>query len=166
MDTISSTIWQRRGSCIVFDRESLGTFIAGGALVSLQEALGWMKGLPSMPPVPGHSILISGLETMIEILSPADAEEFLIHRIRPLLITLQSSWPAFGVVFGFSSHEKAFEETSLEESVLFRRRDRKTVRLSDGLWDGTATVNMKLVIRQGDKPGEEILVGYHVARIS
>ncbi|WP_413894508.1 hypothetical protein, partial [Candidatus Skiveiella danica] len=59
-----------------------------------------------------------------------------------------------------------FEETSLEEEVLFRRRDRKQVRLSEGLWDGSATVNMKRVVREGDQPGEEVIVGYYVARIS
>lgn len=166
MDKVSNTTWQRKGSSIVFDQKSLGPFIADGSVVSLRQALAWAKGIPANPPVPGRTILISGLETVIETMNPLEAEDFLTHRIRPLLISLQNRWTDCGMVFGFSSHPKAFEETSLAEEVLFRRRDRKTVRLSEGLWDGSASVNMKLIVREGDRPGEEVIVGYYVARIS
>jgi hypothetical protein len=86
--------------------------------------------------------------------------------MRPLLVELQNRWTECGVVFGFSSHEKAFEETPLEEEVLFRRRDRKTVKLSESLWDGSASMNMKRIIREGEVPEAETVVGYYVARIS
>ncbi len=166
MDTITNTVWQRKGSSVIFDQKSLGPFISNGAVISLRQALSWAKGLPSVPPAPGRTILISGLETVIETMEPQAAEDFLCHRIRPLLIYLQNSWTDYGIVFGFTSHPKTFEETSLEEEVLFRRRDSKQVRLSEGLWDGSATVNMKRVLREGDRPGDEVIVGYYVARIS
>ena len=166
MDTISTTVWQRRGSCIVFDQKSLGPFITTNSLISLRQALSWSKGIPSNPPVPGRTILVSGLETVIETLGAADVEDYLIHRIRPLLISLQNRWTDYGVVFGFSAHPRAFEETSLDEEVVFRRRDRNPVRLSEGLWDGSATVNMRRVVREGERQGEEVIVGYYVARIS
>jgi len=166
MEGISSSVWQRKGSCIVFDRKSLGGLISAGAVISLREALSWTNGIPPVPPIAGRTILVSGLETVLETMEPRDAEDFLTRRIRPLLISLQNQWADFGVVFGFSSHAKAFEETSLEEEVLFRRRDRKIVQLSKGLWDGSAALNMKRLFREGDKPGEEIIIGYYVARIS
>lgn len=166
MDTITNTVWQRRGSCVIFDQKSLGAFISNGAVISLRRALSWSGGLPDNPPVPGRTILVSGLETVIETMEPAEAENFLTRRIRPILIHLQNRWTDCGVVFGFASHRKSFEETTLEEEVLFRRRDRKTVRMSEGLWDGSAAVNMKRVVREGDQPGEEVIVGYYVARIS
>jgi hypothetical protein len=31
---------------------------------------------------------------------------------------------------------------------------------------GSATVNMKRVVREGDQPGEEVIIGHYVARIS
>ena len=166
MDTISSTVWQRKGSSIVFDQRSLGPFISAGTVVSLREALGWARGIPAVPPIPGRTMLISGLETVIETMEPQEAEEFLTRRIRSLLISLQNRWTDCGVVFGFSSHPKAFEETPMKEEVLFRRRGRETVRLSEALWDGSATLNMKRVVREGDREGEEVVIGYYVARIS
>jgi len=168
MDTISSTLWQRQGFCIAFDGKSLGPFIAQGALVSLREALAWMRGFPDTPPVPaGRAILICGLETVLETLPLNETEDFLARRIRPLLLEVQNRWTgAYSLIFGFSSHERAFEETSLEEAVLFLRRDRKIVRLSEGLWGSSTTADMKRVTREGDKQGEAITVGYYVARIS
>jgi hypothetical protein len=159
MDSISTDVWKRRGSSIVFHQESLGPLIADDALISLRQVLGWIGSVPSVPP-------ISGLETVIETMAPQEAEEFLSTRMRPLLVELQNRWTECGVVFGFSSHEKAFEETPLEEEVLFRRRDRKTVKLSESLWDGSASMNMKRIIREGEVPEAETVVGYYVARIS
>lgn len=166
MESISNSVWQRRGSAVVFDQKSLTPFITAGAVISLRQAMSWSKGLPSIPPVAGRTLLIAGLETMIETLESPEAEDFLARRIWPLLIRLQSQWTDCGVVFGFSAHPKAFEETARDEAVRFRRRDRKEVQLSEGLWDGSATMNMRRVVRDGDKPGEEIIVGYYVARIS
>lgn len=166
METISNTVWQRKGSSIVFDQKSLGPFIADDSVISLRQMLSWKTGLPTNPPVPGKTILISGLETMIETMEAPEAEEFLTRRIRPLLIELQNRWSSCGIVFGFSAHHNAFQETALEEEVLFQRRDQNKIRLSEGLWDGSATINMKRIVREGDKPDSEIMVGYYVARIS
>ena len=166
METISNTVWQRKGSCIVFDQKSLGPFIADGSVISLRQMLSWTKGLPANPPVPGKTILVSGLETIVETMAPQEAEEFLLHRVRPVLIDIRDRWPDCGVVFGFSAHRNAFKETSLDEEVLFHRRDKTQIHLSEGLWDGSATINMKRIVREGDKPETEITIGYYVARIS
>jgi len=93
-----------------------------------------------------------------------EVEDFLARRIRPLLIELQSRWTDCGIVFGFSSHEKAFEEVSLDEEVHFNH-DKKSIRLSEGIWDGT-TMSMKRITREDRQSGKEITVGYYVARIS
>jgi hypothetical protein len=167
MDTISNTAWQRKGSSIVFDQLSLSPFIADGSVVSLRQMLSWKNALPSHPVVPGKTILISGLETIIETMATQEAEEFLSSRIRPLLKDLQNTpWRDYGLVFGFSAHCNAFKETPLAEEVLFHRRDQKEIRLSEGLWDGSATLYMKRIVRDGDKPNSEIIAGYYVDRIS
>ena len=166
MDSISNNVWQRRGSSVIFDQEYLSGYISDGSVVSLRQALAWSTGPPTNPPVPGRTIVIAGLDTVLETMSPQEAEDFLSKRIRPLLIRLQNHWTDCGVVFGLTSHPKSFAETPMEEEVLFRRRDRTQLHLSEGLWDGSAAVNMRRIIREGRKAGEEITVGYYVARIS
>jgi hypothetical protein len=90
MESISNNVWQRRGSSVIFDKTSLGPFIKEGAVVSLRQALSWAHGIPANPPVPGRTIVISGLETIIETMEPPEAEDFPIRRARPLLINLQN----------------------------------------------------------------------------
>ncbi len=166
METISNTVWQRKGSCIIFDQKSLGPFIANDSVISLRQMLSWTKGLPENPPVPGKTILISGLETIVETMETQKVDELLSRQVRPILLDIRDRWPNFGIVFGFSSHKNTFRETALEEELVFHRRDKQQVRLSDGLWDGNATISMKRIVREGDKPGSDITIGYYVARIS
>ncbi|MBU1698498.1 MAG: hypothetical protein KKD21_15895, partial [Proteobacteria bacterium] len=71
-----------------------------------------------------------------------------------------------GIVFGFSSHPNKFEESPMQEEVFFKRGVKMKVRLSDGLWDGSATVNMKRIADPDRRPGQEVVIGYYVARIS
>jgi hypothetical protein len=166
METISNSVWQRKGSSIVFDQISLGPFIEKGSIISLRQLMSWAAGLPANSPVSGKTILVAGLETVVETMAYPDVDNFLARRIRPIIIDIQSRWSTCGVLFGFSAHPKAFGETSLEEEVLFHRRDKQSVRLSEGLWDGTAATSMKRIVREGDRPASEITVGYYVARIS
>ncbi len=166
MDTISNTVWQRKGSCLIFNKTTLTPFLKQGCIVSLRQALSWIKSFPSDPPVKGKTILVCGLETMVETLPPDEIDDFLTGHIRPLLITLQNRWPACGIVFGFSSHPNTFKESQMREEVLFKRRDRVKVSLSEGIWGPGTALNMKRISDPEQKPGKEVVVGYYVARIS
>ena len=164
MRDMSSSAWLRRGSSIVFDRHTLGPIIGGGALVSLREALGWMGSWPVDPPGSGQTVLVGGIETFLDVLEPAEAQEFLKNRVKPFVQEFQARWDQRGLVFGFGTHEKSFKVTASEEEVLFVRRDGERVRLSYSLWDGSATMNVTRLVR--DEQGKKITVGYYVARIS
>ena len=166
MDIISTTVWQRRGSSIVFDQNSLGQFIADGSVISLRQMISWKNSPPADPPVPGKTILISGLETVMETMGTQEAEAFLSHRIRPLISDLQNRWHDCGIVFGFTANRHAFSETPRKEDVRFHRRDKEQIHLSEVLWGGSAVTGMKRLVRsEGEKPEPEI-IGYYVARIS
>lgn len=164
MRDMSASTWLRRGSSIVFDRFSLGPLIDEGTLVSLREALAWMNVWPDEPPGKGQTVVVCGIETILDVLEPAAAEEFLSNRLKPFVQEFQAYWDQRGLVFGFGTHEKSFELTATDEEVLFICRDGRRVRLSHSLWDGSATMNMARLIR--DDLGRHITVGYFVARIS
>jgi len=164
MREMSSSAWLRRGSSIVFDRFTLGPLISGGALVSMREALRWMDAWPAEPPGNDQTVLVCGIETFLDVLVPAAAQVFLKNRVKPFVQEFQARWDQRGLVFGFGTHERSFDLTASDEEVLFIRRDGERVRLSDSLWDGSATMNVARLIR--DDPGKSITIGYYVARIS
>jgi hypothetical protein len=148
----------------VFDRYTLSPLIGGGTLVSLREALGWMKAWPSEPPGSVQTVLVGGIETFLDVLEPLEAQEFLKNRVNPFIQEFQARWDQRGLVFGFGTHERSFEVTASDEEVLFVRRNGERVRLSYSLWDGSATMNVTRLVR--NEQGKKITVGYYVARIS
>ena len=164
MRDMSSSAWLRRGSSIVFDRFTLGPLIGEGALVSMREALRWMNAWPAEPPGNGRTVLVGGLETLLDVLDPLAAMDFLKKRLNPFVQEFQARWDQRGLVFGFGTHERSFELTASDEEVLFIRRDGERVRLSYSLWNGSATMNLARLIR--DEQGKSKTVGYYVARIS
>jgi len=166
MREMSSSAWLRRGSSIVFDKHSLGPLITDSCLVSLREALSWMRSWPAQPPSDRQTVLIGGLETCLEVLSPKDAEAFLRSRIKPFILEFQWRWDQRGLVFGFGKPAEAFVVTPSDEEVLFIRQDQQRVRLSYSLWDGSATMNVTRLFRIDGQTGRQITIGYHVPRVS
>ena len=166
MREMSANSWLRRGSSIVFDKTSLGPLRSGGSMISLREALSWMRSWPSGPPGNQATVLVSGLETCVEVFSPWDAEDFLRTRIKPFVQEFQGRWDQHGLIFGFGVSEKSFVVTPSDEEVLFLRRDRKKVRLSYALWDGSSTLNVARLLRDEGQETKPITIGYHVPRIS
>jgi hypothetical protein len=162
MREMSSSAWLRRGSSIVFDKQSLGLLISNGSLVPLRQALAWINGWPQYPPSGGETVLVGGLETCLEVLSTEEAEKFLWERIKPLILTIQDRWDQTGLVFGFGTSPHSFEVTNTDEEIVFLRRGGERVRLSQFLWDGTSTLNVTRLTR----PAGSEAIGYYVPRIS
>lgn len=166
MREMSSSAWLRRGSSIVFDKQSLGPLISSGSLISIREALSWMKAWPTEPPSGSRTVLVGGLETCLEVLTSQDAERFLREPVKAFILQFQERWDQVGLVFGFGTSPSSFEVTSAEEEIIFRRRGGERVRLSYFMWDGSSTLNLTRLVRDGDQPGKQVTVGYHVLRIS
>jgi hypothetical protein len=164
MNKITSDGWLYRGSSVIFNHAVLNSLVS--SQVSLRKALSWHNNLPDNPPFHTKTILVTGLEAVLETIDVTDADDFLVKRIQPLLRYIQRNWTDIGIVLGFANPPGAFELTAQEEYVLFRRREGKKVNLSNGLWDGSAPQNMLQIMSepQGSSGGD--LIGYHVSRIS
>ena len=158
MRELNNDSWKRRGSSVIFHHPTLNSVIT--SQVSLRQALSWLTNLPPEPPVDSKTILITGLETILELLEPTEAEDFLLKRIQPLLRHLQNRWDSIGILLGFNNSSKAFDISIHDESLNFLRRDRTSINLSNGLWDGSAPSNMLEILENGEQ------IGYHVSRIS
>jgi hypothetical protein len=168
MEKISSDIWLYRGSTVLFNHAYLGNLLNKGIpQISLRQALSWHKALPDKPPDFARTVLITGLETIMETTKDSEsADDFLSHRVQPLLRLIQRHWTDTGIVLTFTNPAAAFEVTLQDEFLLFHRRDRVTINLSNGLWDGSAPTNMRQIVT-GDTPNKkEEIVGYYVSRIS
>ncbi len=157
--------WKRQGSTILFNTEEIQKLLNANAMISLRTFLSWDKNIPENAPVSGQTVLICGLETVLDTLSENEAQDFLSRKIKPLVKKLQNEWTNTGLVFGFSQGAQVFKETNgLEEEVLFLRKDNTQVRISEWLWGGTAAQNMHRIEKRADN--QKTTAGYYVAHIS
>jgi hypothetical protein len=123
-----------------------------------------MNSWPTEPSGTCQTVLVCGIETFLDVMEPAESQNFLKSRVKPFVQEFQARWDQRGLVFGFGAHERSFDVTFVDEEVLFIRRDGERVRLSYSLWDGSATMNVARMIR--DEQGNSITIGYHVQFIS
>ena len=165
MREMSATTWRRRGSSVVFDKHLLGPLIDGGCLVSLRAALGWLSEWPGQPPGDGDTVLVGGLETCLELMPPAEGEEFLRQRVKSLIQEFQSRWDQRGLVFGFGCSPKRFRLDAYE-NVLFTIPGGGEVRLSAGLWNGAAQQDMYQLLVTDAGTNQQVVGGYYVRRLS
>lgn len=168
MKDMDATTWKRRGSSIIWSPELLGPLITDGSAVPLRTVLGWMaNGFPEDTPDGGSTVLIGGLQTVLELFdSNSDAYEWLRANILPLLRATQAHWPRVGFVFGMAGPRSLFHLNEGDDLVYFGRgKDRsRNVRITLGMWNGAATgAGAFRLMTPG--PKKEV-GGYHVNHIS
>lgn len=74
MQEMTSSSWKRRGSSFVWSPELLGSLITEGEAVPLRTVLAWLKDdFPSAPPGDRQTILVGGLQTVLEAMPDPDA---------------------------------------------------------------------------------------------
>lgn len=161
MREMSGTAWRGRGSSIVFDKRMLGPLLASCPVVSLRQALSWMSHWPSPAPPSGSTVVVGGLDTILETLPPAEAEAFVRRRIRALINEFQQQWDQCGLVFGMLVPTQRFKVT-VQGEVLFVTRDHDEIRLSATVWNGSATDDLFELVVNDAATGQQVRGGFHV----
>ena len=164
MKELSADSWKRQGSSVIWDKDTLQSLLPVASLVSLRTFLTWHDAWPAQLPRNSRTILVGGLQTCLELLSPADGEAFLSNRVQALISRQQARMDQFGIVFAFhNASHRTFEVTQRDEEVSYKRAGQSLMPLSVPLWGRGSSTGILLVLRSG-QPREAI--GHHVRRIS
>ena len=166
MNTLSTASWKRRGSTVLCGTIEIRELLDRHTMVSLREFLAWGDEIPDDPPGDGSTILVCGLDTVLDTLPAKEAEAFLRSKVRPVIKQVNNFWTETGIVFGFAERPELKETVGREEEVLLVRSDGQTIHLSEGLWDGTAALNMYRIETSFIDEKQKVRIGYHVQRIS
>ena len=167
MQEMTAQSWKRRGCSIVWSPELLGALITDTEATPLRTALEWQQhGLPESPPGGGKTVLVGGLQTVLEVMPDADAAyAWLRANILPLCRMWSNHWAGVGLVFGMDGPGKLFQLNESDDLVYFGRgTDRDTkLCLTRAIWNGAATGNgvFKLIVESTKDIG-----GFHVVRVS
>ena len=130
MKDMTSRAWQRVGSGIVWSPDLLGPLVLAGEAVPLRVAVGWTRsGFPESPPGGGSTVLVGGLQTVLESFPSRDTDAaftWLRLNIKPLIREFQSQWGNVGLIFAMDGPDKLFTSTRLTSS--FTLVERQTAR--------------------------------------
>lgn len=164
--------WRLRGSSVVFKSKLLSAILVAEdvVVVPLHATLSWVGSVPQNVPAtkkgsPAKTLLIGGLDPVLELAPLREAEDFLKLRCRRLISVLQDHWPEVGIVFGTNiSHESV--RLDRQDHVLFDRPDQAQLRLSASLWNGAAGRDLAELKVSSEARNAGIVEGYHVGRLS
>lgn len=146
MQEMTATKWRRGGSSIVWHPDLLSDLIRDVEPISLRVLMSWhASGFPESPPGGSKTVLVGGLQTVVEVVmqaqTPDVAADWLRAHILSIVRALKTHWPNVGLVFVMDGPGMMFEFNEGNELVYFGKgRDRvKKVRISQAIWNGAAS---------------------------
>src|SRR5947209_20474388 len=116
---MTSQTWQRSGCSLVWSPDLLGPLITGADAVPLRTLLGWVAhGFPEEPPEGRPTVLVGGLQTLLEVLGdPEVAHAWLRRHVLPACRSFYQRWPSTGLVFGLDGPGRLFALHDAEDLV-------------------------------------------------
>ena len=167
MEEMTSSVWKWKGCSIVWSRELLGPIILNTEPSPLREVLKWLEvGFPESPPGNSKTILIGGLQTVLETMpDTGTAYDWLRANILPLCREAGRQWSAVALVFAMDGPARLFTHNEADDLVYYGRGtdQSKHVMLTKAIWNGAATGigAYKLMAEETREVG-----GYYVQRVS
>ena len=167
MQEMTANGWKRRGCSIVWSPELLRDLITGIEATPLHVALEWQRtGLPNDPPNGANTVLVGGLQTVLEVMPDQEAAyKWLRANILPLCRLWSNHWAGVGLVFGMDGPAKLFNLNEADDLVYFGKASEREGKLclTRAIWNGASTGNgvFKLLPEDSKEVG-----GFHVIRVS
>lgn len=166
MQEMTSQGWKRRGCSIVWSPELLAPLITGQDAVPLRTVLEWSRHSIPDPLGGSKTVLVGGLQTVLDVLSDKDAAYgWLRENILPLCRRWCNRFAGVGLVFGMDGPSKVIQLNDADDLVYFGKgADRETkVCLTRAIWNGAATGNGVFKLT-GE--GSTEIGGFHVKHLS
>ncbi|MDR1622598.1 MAG: hypothetical protein LBS00_09510 [Synergistaceae bacterium] len=94
MKQLSDTVWQRQGISWIWDENARNLVCDAGEIWSLRQLLmsvgKWNSFLPVLPSNGDNALVVAGLDGSLDLLSPADAENWLGDEVKEAVLSFQS----------------------------------------------------------------------------
>jgi hypothetical protein len=146
MQEMTASTWKRTGSSMIWHPALLADLVREVEPTPLRTLVGWVKsGFPENPPGGGRTVLVGGLQTVVETMMQTQTPDEVVTWLRGHALAAvrawKSHWPSVGLVFVMDGPGTLFEYNVGDELVYFGRgRDRaKKVKLSLAVWNGAAS---------------------------
>lgn len=148
--------WSRRGCSLLWCSETLAKIGQPSEVVSLRQffmmAADWPKLLPSAK---GDTVLVSGVEGCLDVLSSVDAERWVESDLRQAILSFQDEYQGdAGLVFWLPSGRNRITMTGASEEYYYHHRDtgKPGLHLGRLLFSGAENEIERIMSSEDDAP--------------
>lgn len=168
MQDLLTDMWLRLGTGLVWDGQAQHGAAQAGRTVSLRAALQWVGAMPDDTPGGVQTILVTGLQTMLDVLSPTEADPVLA-KVRALIRRKADRWPECALLFAMPDAKRLQLDPATQSITLaFPGHEKMDIDIGAHLWSGAARDASRIVESRLDAKGKMVSVpiGFWLRRVS
>jgi hypothetical protein len=168
MHDLSTDMWLRLGTGLIWDAQAQHVAARAGRTVSLRAALHWAGMMPDDTPGGVRTILVTGLQMMLDVLSPTEADPVLA-RVRMLIRRKSDRWPECALLFAMPDAKRLQLDPATQAIMwTFPGHDKPDIDIGARLWSGAARDASRIVETRPDAKGKlaSVPVGFWLRRVS
>ena len=150
MLTIQDSSWHRRGFTILWEPSVLAGLVSPAEIVTFREFIQISNNWPeSLPSGEGNTLIVSGMDGCLDILTPEDAEKWLENDIKTKILDFQSEYEGLAsLIFWVPGGRKRFVMEPATEAYLWRcapPNQQKEIQIGRLLWGGSESDVMRVL---------------------
>jgi hypothetical protein len=173
MRLVRDKTWSRRGLSLLWGPETLSELAPPNEVIPIRAFFALVKTWPEeLPSARGRTLVVAGMEGVVDSLAPDDAERWLEEDLNPCVFRFQEEYEGqAGLVFWLPSGRQRVHMTRARENYLWHcapPANGKTLALGRILWGGAeADVGRILDRREMNQDFDgPAWIGLHHPRIS
>lgn len=166
MNDTTGDMWRRMGTSVVWHADAIHEAAKVGCTVSLREALAWADAMPEEPPEDVRVVVVTGLQTAMDVLPDAERDR-LLAKLNRLVRTHSRKWSNAALVFAVEDRTR-FSVKPPTGSLHFRLGDGNDIDIGSHLWWGAASEAERIMQSVRDAKGRASpdAIGYWLRRVS
>ncbi len=166
MKTLLDTVWQRLGSTWLWDEAALAMLGPASAAWSLRRLLRTVGHWPDeLPGTAGKCVLVAGMDTALDALPAAEAEDWLREALKPAVLSFQAHFDGGGaLMFWLPTGRNRMKVNSATDAVTWAcggADHGKTLDFGRILWGGAGEYPQQVLLQAGGA-----MAGQYHARIT
>jgi hypothetical protein len=157
MRQLLDTVWQRRGTSWIWDEEARNQACTASEVWSLRQFLraagNWPDDLPSND---SKTLVVAGLEGSLDLLTPDDAETWLVDSIKSAILSFQDEYSGeAALIFWLPlGHTRLKVHAATDAVVWLCEAPYRGSQIDFGrvLWGEANEYPQEILLRPGSKP--------------
>jgi hypothetical protein len=122
MNTMNTDTWTRRGINFLWNEEAFARLAAPAQVLSFRAACqlskSWKEDLPAND---GRTLAVAGLDVCLDLMTPSDAELWIIEVLRPFIWNFQAEYDSEGaLVFWIPQGDRRISMNPASEQYYWR----------------------------------------------